>query len=222
MFLAKTRSAEIPWFIAYVLLLFSSNVVSNFVVWPYVVTRYITNPYVEALVSAVWTFMFWVIPTFLYLIYVNQCNPLTYLKLTTNIGKGLLWALAGGLWFALALGYRHVLQGSPINLHLGFGVWLNMIVLVGFFEEIPMRGLVFQKLSEFLGFWSASLLGSFLFVCLHIPYWIRIGKSVSSFPYTALYIFVFAWILCFVLKRSGSLWGCIIIHGLNDLLSLVV
>lgn len=222
MFLAKTSRAEIPWFIAYVLLLFASNIVSDLIVWPYVVMPYITNPYLEPLVSALWKFVFWIIPTFLYLIYVNQCNPLTYLKLTTNIGKGLLWALAGCLWFALALSYRHVLQGSPINLNLGFGAWLNMVVLVGFFEEIPMRGLVFQKLSEFLGFWPASLLGSFLFVCLHISYWIRIGKSLSSFPYTALYIFVFAWILCFVLRRSGSLWACIIIHGLNDLLSLVV
>lgn len=221
MFLAKTRSSEIPWFIAYILLLLASNVVHDFVVGPYV-THYITNPYLEALVSPVWSVMFWIIPTFLYIIYVNQCNPLAYLKLTTSTGKGLLWALAGGLWFVLALGYRHLLQGIPINLHLGFGTWLNMIVLVGFFEEIPLRGLVFQRLNEFLGFWPASLLGSFVFVCLHIPYWISIGKPVFYFLSAGLYIFVFAFILCFVLKRSGSLWGCIIIHGLNDLLSLIV
>ena len=96
-----------------------------------------------------------------------------------------------------------------------------MVVLVGFIEEIPVRGLVFQKLNEFMGFWQASAPGSFIFVCLHIPYWISIGKSISSYPYSALYIFVFAMILCFVLKRSGSLWGCIIIHGVNDLLSLI-
>ncbi len=221
MFLAKTRSAEIPLFIAYILLLHVSNAVFDFVVGPYA-THHINNPYLEALVGPVWTVIFWILPTFLYIIYVNQCNPFTYLRLTTNIGKGLLWALAGSLWFVLGLCYRHFLQGIPINLHLGFGTWLNMIVLVGFFEEIPLRGLVFQKLNEFMSFWQESLLGSFLFVCLHIPYWISIGKPLFSFPSTALYIFVFAFILCFVLKRSGSLWGCIIIHGLNDLLSLIV
>lgn len=217
MFLAKTRSLEIPLFIAYILLLLVSNIVYDFVV-----TRSITNPYLQALVGPVWTVIFWIIPTFLYIIYVNQCNPLAYLKLTTNIGKGLLWAVAGGLWFVLGISYRHFLQGAPINLHLSFGTWLNMIVLVGFFEEIPLRGLVFQKLNELLGFWPASLLGSFVFVCLHIPYWISIGKPLISFASTALYIFVFACLLCFVLKRSGSLWGCIIIHGLNNLLGLVV
>lgn len=117
--------------------------------------------------------------------------------------------------------YRFFLQRIPIN-HLSFGTWLNMVVLVGFFEEIPTRGLVFQKLDEFLGFWPASLLGSFWFVCLHLSYWISIGKPLASFPFTALYIFVLACLLCFILKRSGSLWGCIIIHSLNDLLSLIV
>jgi membrane protease YdiL (CAAX protease family) len=103
-------------------------------------------------------------------------------------------------------------SGNPDQSAFGFGAWLDMVVLVGFVEEIPFRGLVFQKLNEFMGFWPASLLGSFLFVCLHLP----------TSPYTALYIFVFAWMMCVVLKRSGSLWGCIIIHSLNDLLSLVV
>jgi hypothetical protein len=113
---AKTRRGEIPWFLAYLLLLFTSHLVAEYVVWPDVVSRSITNPYLEPLVSALWRILFWIIPTFLYLIYVNQCNPWTYLKLTTNLGKCLLWALAGCLWFALALSYRHVLQGIPINL----------------------------------------------------------------------------------------------------------
>ena len=212
MFVAKTRRAEIPWFLAYLLLVFAARVVANVVVWPYVVTPHIANPYLEPLLSALWRLLVWVMLTFLYLIYVSRCNPWTYLKLTTNIGKGLLWALAGALWFAVALSYRHVLQGIPINLHLGFGAWLDMVVLVGFIEEIPFRGLAFQKLHEFMGFWPASLLSSFLFVCLHLP----------TAPYTALYVFVFAWMMCVVLKRSGSLWGCIIIHSLNDLLSLIV
>ena len=212
MFVAKTRRGEFPCFLAYLLLVFGAHLVAEYVVWPDVVLRTITNPYLEPLVSALWRFLFWIVPTLLYLFYVNGGNPWTYLKLTTNLGKGLLWALGGALWFTVALSYRHVLQGSPINLHLGFGAWLDMVVLVGLVEEIPFRGFVFQKLHEFLGFWPASLLSSLLFVCLHLP----------TSPYTALYIFVFAWILCVVLKRSGSLWGCILIHSLNDLLSLIV
>jgi len=212
MCVAKTRRAEIPWFLAYLLLVFAARVVADVVVWPYVVTRTITNPYLDPLVSALWRILFWILPTFLYLIYVNQCNPWTYLKLTTNLGKGLLWSLAGCLWFAVALSYRHVLQGIPIHLHLGFGTWLDVVVLVGFMEEIPFRGLVFQKLNEFMGFWPASLLSSCFFMCLHLP----------TSPYTALYVLGFAWMMCVVLKRSGSLWACIMIHSLNDLLSLVV
>src|SRR5579885_2180817 len=143
MFIAKTRNLEISLFIAYILLLFVSNVMSDFVVRPYV-TYHINNPYLAALISPLWTAIFWIILPLLYITYVNRRNPLVYLKLTTHIGKGVLWALAGCLWFALAISYRHFLQGIPFN-HLSFDTWLNMIILVGFFEEIPMRGLLFQK-----------------------------------------------------------------------------
>lgn len=145
-----------------------------------------------------------------------------YIEPNTNPGKGLLWIAAGILWFVGALGYRHLLQGRPINLHLGFGTWLNMVMLAGFIEEIPLRGVVFQKLNESLNFWSAGSISSFVFVCLHFPYWISIGVPLSSFLIASLSIFVLALFLCFVLKRSGSLWADIVIHGLNNLLSLLV
>ena len=219
MFLAKTKNWEIPLFIAYILLLHGASAINVFVVDPHV-TRYVSNPYVQALVGFTSALVVRIVATFLYIIYVNQCNPFTYLKLTTNIRKGLLWGLAGSSILIVGLCCRHLLQGTPLHLNLGVD-WLNLGVLVGFFEEIPFRGLVFQKLNEYMGFWPASLLGSFLFVCLHIPYWISLDKPLSSFPYNSLYIFVFALLMCFVLKRSGSLWGCIILHGVNDLVSLI-
>ena len=120
MFVAKTRRAEIPWFLAYLLLVFASHLVAEYVVWPYVVTRTITNPYLDPLVSVLWRILFWIVPTFLYLTYVNRCNPWTYLKLTTNLVRGLLWALAGCLWFASALSYRHVLLRNPDQSEFGF------------------------------------------------------------------------------------------------------
>src|SRR5450631_2075690 len=199
MFLTKTRNLEIPLFIGYILLLHIASAVSDFVIDPYMAQHSI-NPYFIALFGPLWKLVFWILPTFLYIIYVNQCNPFTYLKLTTSIRKGLLWALAGILWFTLTTCYRHFLQGLPINLNLGFDTWLNVVLLVGFFEEIPFRGLVFQKLHEYMGFWPASLLASFLFVSLHLPYWFSLGKPLSYYPYNALYIFVFAFIMCFILK----------------------
>lgn len=221
MFLAKSRRLEIPLLIAYIFLLLVSNIMNDFSIIPYI-THSLPNFYVRTLIGLMWTAIFWITPTFLYIIYVNQCNPFAYLKLTTNPGKGLLWVLAGVLWFVLVIAYRHFLQRVPINLHLSFDTWLNMIVLVGFVEEIPLRGLVFQKLNEFMGFWPASLLGSFVFVCLHFPYWISIGKPLWYFLSAGLSIFALACILCFVLKRSGSLWPCIIIHSMNDLVSLIL
>ncbi len=218
MFFAKTKNWEIPLFIAYILFLHIVSALNVFVVDPNV-TRYVSNPSVQALVGFTSALVVRIGATFLYIISVNRCNPFTYLKLITNRRKGLLWGIAGSSILIVGLCCRHVLQGTSLNLNLGFN-WFNL-GLVGFFEEIPFRGLVFQKLHEYLGFWPASLLGSFLFVCLHIPYWISLDKPLSFFPFNSLYVFVFAWLMCVVLKRSGSLWGCIIIHGVNDLVSVI-
>ncbi len=221
MFPAKTRRWEISWLVVYMVLLLASNVAYDFVMRPYLINHHMDFS-LESLIGLTWSVIFWIIPAFLYIISVNRCHPLMYLKLNTNPGKGLLWIAAGILWFVVALGYRHLLQGRPINLHLGFGAWLNMVMLAGFIEEIPLRGVVFQKLNEFLNFWLAGSISSFVFVCLHFPYWISIGMPLLSFLTTSLSIFVFALFLCFVLKRSGSLWADIVIHGLNNLLSLLV
>ncbi len=218
---AKTRRWEISWLIVYMVLLLASNVAYDFVLRPYF-TNHHTNSFLESFIGLTWSVIFWIIPAFLYIVLVNRCHPLMYLKLSTNPGKGLLWIAAGILWFVGALGYRHLLQGRPINLHLGFGTWLNVVMLAGFIEEIPLRGVVFQKLNEFLNFWSAGLISSFVFVCLHVPYWISMGMPLSSFLTTSLSIFVLALFFCFVLKRSGSLWADMVIHDLNNLLSLLV
>jgi uncharacterized protein len=218
MVFAKPKNLAIPLFIAYILLLHVFSAINVFIVGPNV-TRSVSNPYVQALIGYTSAFVVRIVSTFLYIIYVNRCNPFTYLKLTTNVRKGLLWGIAGSSILIVGLCCRHLLQSTPLNLNLGLD-WLNL-GLVGFFEEIPFRGLVFQKLNEYMGFWPASLLGSFLFVCLHIPYWISLHKPLSSFPYSSLYVFVFALLMCFVLKRSGSLWSSIIIHGVNDLVSVM-
>ncbi len=89
MFFAKTRNSEIALFIAYIFLLHISNAVFDLFVGSNT-ARYINNPYLEALVGPMWKLVFWIVPTFLYIIYINQYNALTYLKLTTHMRKGLL------------------------------------------------------------------------------------------------------------------------------------
>lgn len=220
MYITKNRTSEVLLLCITILLLHVASAFHDFVLIPYVTHR-LSDPY-AAFVEPVWKLLFWITPAFLYMKYVNQSDPLMYLKLNKNIGKGIIWGLTVSLIFVPGILYNHLFQGIPFHLDFGLGGWLNTVLLVGLVEEIPFRGFVFQELDELLGFWKASIISSLLFVTLHIPYWISLGKPL--FPYitnNSIYIFIFAFALCFILKRSGSLWSCIIIHSVNDFVSML-
>ncbi len=90
-----------------------------------------------ALVEPLWKLLFWIAPTFLYIRFVEGQNPLTYLKLTANILKGLLWGLAG-IAFFIVVELSLILRHAP-HLPSGVDTWLDVLLLVGLLEEIPFR-----------------------------------------------------------------------------------
>jgi membrane protease YdiL (CAAX protease family) len=208
-----------PLLIAYMLLLIASGVLINFVGGPSLRLA-LPNPYVLALIGWGWPILIRIVLPVLYIIYVNQANPFDYLRLTKHVRQGVLWALAGGLVFAVGISSRHFLLGDPIHLPTG-SIWYNLILTVGFMEEIPLRGLVFQKLNEYLRFWPATMLSSLVFMLMHFPSWIAQGQPPAYFLTTGFYVLGFACVMCVILKRSGSLWGCIIMHSMNDFVSVL-
>jgi membrane protease YdiL (CAAX protease family) len=219
MVLTANRRLAISLLVVYMLLLIASGVLINFVGGP-ALRQALPNPYVQALLGWGWSILIRIVLPVLYIIHLNRANPFDYLKLTKQIRKGLLWALTGGLVFGAGISYRHFSLGHPIHLPTG-NIWYNLILTVGFMEEIPLRGLVFQKLNEYLRFWPATVLSSLVFMVMHFPAWIAQGQPFAYFLTTGFYVLVFAGIMCVILKRSGSLWGCIIIHSMNDFISVL-
>lgn len=214
MFVTKGRTLEVFWLLAYVLLLFLSAVVRDFVIAPYV-THHMSG--IEAvLIEPIWKLLFWIVPTFLYIRFVERQNPFTYLKLTTNILKGLLYGLAGMLFFAI-VELPIILRHAP-HLQFGTDTWLNVILLVGFMEEIPFRGFLFQKLQTFFGVVGAILVSSLLFALIHAPLWISTAQSVPAILINLFNILLIAIVLCIALKISDSLWSSIIIHVFYNLI----
>jgi membrane protease YdiL (CAAX protease family) len=222
MLLVKNRTQELSFLIAYIVVLFASAFVRDFLIAPYV-THHISG-IGALLVEPLWKLIFWIVPTLLYIQFIERQNPLTYLKLSTNIGKGLLWGLAGILFLVV------VLSGSFIRVHtLHFSqsadTWVNVILLVGFMEEIPFRGFLFQKLqslfgSSWAGITGARIISSLLFALIHTPLWVSTGQSVDFFG--LLQVFIIALVLCTVLKMSDSLWSSIIVHTFYDFLSTIL
>ena len=109
--------------------------------------------------------------------------------------------------------------GWPTAPYLTWNSLLGTSIGVGFFEEIPFRGYVLQKLATRMNFWFANLLTSLLFVGVHLPGWLSL--HLFDWPLAAI-IFAFSFAMGVLFKMTRSLWSCIIAHDANDFVSFVL
>jgi uncharacterized protein len=160
----------------------------------------------------------WVLPVFIYLRYVDGVKPSRYLRLTEHWRRGLLVALAFSSVNLLASLAQY---GLP-HFRVGAFTWnsvLSTSMLIGFVEEVPYRGFIFQKLNEWLSFPYASLISSLLFLAIHLPGWLSLGLFTIQ---NAIFVFVFGVLMTLLLHYAKSLWAPIVSHSLNDFFAGVI
>jgi len=171
-----------------------------------------------ALINLAVRVLIWVLPVFLYLRYVAGVKPTFYLKLRQHWRRGLLVAL---VFSALNLLLTITQRGWP-HFHaeaLSWNTILSTSLLIGVLEEIPYRGLIFQKLNEWCSFPVASLISSLLFLLIHFPGWFSLQLFKTQL---AIFVFVFGVLMTVLLRYSRSLWAPIVSHSLNDFFSAVL
>lgn len=113
--------------------------------------------------------------------------------------------------------------GLAFDPAFAWGKWISGVLLVGFSEEIVFRGFVLQRLAEKLAFGRANLLTALLFCLVHVPRWIRDGRSPGlGLLAAALFLVAFSLLLGWALRKSGSLWACILAHSLNNFTSFAL
>lgn len=165
----------------------------------------------------------WTLPVLVYLAF-SGINPIGYLKLNKNVLSGVLWGVIIG---AGILGINmlkvYVLSGQiSINLDIDRNFWWKGIILVGLSEEVVFRGFILQKVNEGTGFWVANCINAVLFVLVHVIGWVLLNQF-STFKFRDMAVlFVFAFLQGFVLKKTKSLWACMIIHSFNNFTSVVI
>lgn len=119
-------------------------------------------------------------------------------------GAVFLACLAGYLAKLLPVNNTAALpQGSDLILYAAYTLILSPIA-----EEIAFRGAALPYLRSAFGFYGAAFISAALFAAYHM--------SLLQLPYT----FVLGFCLAIVAQRSGSIIPCIILHALNNLLTL--
>ena len=160
----------------------------------------------------------WVLPVFLYLIYVDGVNPCEYLKLKRNWKRGVI--IGVGLSVVNLLGTM-IRFGMPHPMAQSV-TWNSVVgtsILIGFIEEIPYRGFMLQKFTERYGFWAATAISSILFLGIHLPGWISLHLLKAS---SVVSVFIFGLLMAIVFRYGKSLWGPIIAHSTNDFIAFVL
>ncbi|MDF9825889.1 membrane protease YdiL (CAAX protease family) [Breznakia sp. PF5-3] len=93
-------------------------------------------------------------------------------------------------------------------------------VLAPILEETVFRGVIFRMVREKSSFFKAALISSFFFGFIHVMDSIFIGKFMDL-----IYIFLYGAmgiVFAKAYEDTGSIYGCIILHGLYNTLAFVL
>jgi MYXO-CTERM domain-containing protein len=87
------------------------------------------------------------------------------------------------------------------------------MLLIGVAEELLFRGYAFASLTRGIGFWPAAVFTSLAFGALHLQ------KPMET-PADILNIVLLGLVLCYSVRRTGSLWFAIGFHAAFDFFAL--
>jgi uncharacterized protein len=127
---------------------------------------------------------------------------------------GVVWGLAAESLAMLAMSLLHgfslgTLAVSGLALVKYAALWAAGDVLVGTVEESAFRGYAQFTLAEGIGFWPAAFVLSAIFGVTHL------GNPNEGWV-GALFAMLFGLFACFTLRRTGTLWFAIGLHGAFD------
>jgi membrane protease YdiL (CAAX protease family) len=218
--------AESDWRDSAALLRLTAYVVAFFAVWSsyfvFVTPHFGGGPYFIALENLA-KLSIWTVPVFLIVRLGERQSPLDYLKLRRGWRKGLLYGLGLGAAFSSYLVAVSLPGGFSFDPGFTWGKWISGVLLVGITEEVVFRGYVLQKLAARFAFRWANLITSLLFVLIHVPRWIRDGRAIGLGLLAAiLYLIAFSILLGWILKKSDSLWACMLAHAINNFTSFAL
>jgi len=173
---------------------------------------------VDTLYWTVAKLLVWLLPAYAMLRIYFQVPARAYLSLHC-LRRGVQVGVSLGVAFALLSLLRDVFTRS-FGLPVPDPGLVNALVIAPLFEELLFRGFMLAALQEAgVPFWPANVVTALMFLGLHLPGWYVIGSPNIS-DGAAMFGIVAVGLVAGLAKRlSGSTWGSIIFHAVNNLYS---
>jgi membrane protease YdiL (CAAX protease family) len=126
-------------------------------------------------------------------------------------GLGIGFAAATALLVVLAAAgaFRARPALTPAAIVPSALLWGLVFVLVGFFEELMLRGYPQATLARSIGFWPAAVILSVLFAALHM-------RNPGETPLGLVAVVGFGLFLSYTLRVTGNLWMAVGFHASWD------
>jgi len=139
-----------------------------------------------------------------------------------SLGLIPLHLLIGLLGIGLGIVEYLILASEPLVVDPTWqNAWLPALVLLlstGFVEEFIFRGVMQKAAVEVFGGWGIVYV-SLLFAVLHIG-WIQAANPLSWVD--IVFVFVIALFFGWIVKKTGSLFGVTLSHGLTNIVLFIV
>lgn len=96
----------------------------------------------------------------------------------------------------------------------------NIVVFAPVIEEIIFRGILYQPFRSTKRFWPAVIISCFIFAGLHVITPLLETGDLKELLFLLQYAFL-AFFMIVAYEKTGSIWGAIMIHFLNNALSML-
>lgn len=139
-----------------------------------------------------------------------------------SLGLISLQLLIGALGIGLGIVEYIILKPVPLVADPTWqNAWLPALVMLlstGFVEEFIFRGVMQRAAVEVFGGWGIVYI-SLLFAVLHVG-WIEVANPLSWVD--IIFVFVIALFFGWIVKKTGSLFGVTLSHGLINIMLFIV
>ncbi len=213
------KAHNVHYLLIYFLLFYAAWALHRSILSPVVYEEYPGLPGV--LLNGVIKVFIWVVPVFMYIIYIDGNRPITYLKLNNGILTGMAWGIGiGAALIGINLLKMFIRGKSGLSMDMSMDNIINVVLVTCLTEEIVFRGFLLNKIEEFIEFWWANIIVAVLFVTIHFPIWLMSEGGITI--YKVLPVLALGVLFGYIYKKSDSLWAPIIIHGANNFMVAVM
>ena len=161
----------------------------------------------------------WVVSCMLFIKLVLRELIVNYLKLDSSLLKGIRNGLIYSIPIIILYVPTNLLLGREISFDIPIFKVVGGIALVGIVEEPIFRGMILKEFKSRYNFWKANIITSLLFLFIHFPKWIIRGDFETMHVLSmCLSVIITSLYLGFTYKRNNSLWACITVHTLHNLI----